>query len=233
MEAMDHGSHLAIHLVAAVVLLTCGSAFIVASWFQRSIAPSPGRQPHPVAAVGRSIALILAALSGGAAVIHLAAAPGHYGEIGDLATGFLVAAVFQGVWARAVLGGLSRRTVAWGIAGNAALVVAWAYTRMIGLPIGEFAGRPEPVGVPDAASVAFELLLIAGLIVTGMGVHIGPTRRSAARTLASIAVVPVVGLVVVMTSLSTVAIASGMDHGMGSGVSADHDHAGVQQAGLP
>ena len=233
MDAMDHGSHVAIHLVAAAVLLIGGGAFIVASWFQRSVAPRANRPPNPAPGVGRSVAVILAALSAGAAAIHLVAAPGHYAELGDVASGFLVAAAFQGVWALACLAGPRRRTIAWGIAGNTVLVIAWAYTRTIGLPIGEFAGHAEPVGVPDAASVAFELLLIAGLVVTALGLEVRPMRRTAARTLASIAVVPVVGLVVVMTSLSTLAIASGMDHGIGSGISASHDHALSQQAHSP
>lgn len=169
--------------------------------------------PTRAAPVGRSVALILAGLSGGAAVIHLAAAPSHYEEIGDLASGFVVAAIFQAAWIRWCLAGPSHRTAWIGIAGNLVIVAAWAWTRTVGLPIGELAGVPEPVGYPDAASVVFELILVAGLAARVAGVGAAIERRIDLRTVAAIAVVPVVGLVLVLTSLATVAIAGGMEHG--------------------
>src|SRR5712671_1893041 len=85
----------------------------------------------------------------GGAVFHLAAAPSPYREIGDVAVGFVVSAAFQAAWIRWCLAGPSRSTIAIGIAGNLAIVAAWAWTGTVGAPGGEIASSPEPVGFPD------------------------------------------------------------------------------------
>ena len=227
---MDHLSHDSVERIAALILVIGGAIFTAMSLRlgpARAVSAAgagsdsaSGRPVTPGAAaadVRRSLVLILAGLSAGAAVIHLAAAPSHYREIGDLAAGFVISAAFQGVWIRWCLAGPSRRTIAIGVVGNLAIVAAWTWTRTVGLPVGEFAGSPEPVGYPDAASVVFELLLVAGLVVRWLGLDVALSRRSVVRAIASVAVVPVVGLVLVLTSLATVAIASGLDHGMPAG----------------
>jgi hypothetical protein len=185
-------------------------------------APADAARPDPeaVRAVGRSIARIAATLSGGAAVIHLVAAPPHYAEIGDLASGFVAAAAFQAWWALRARDGLTPRLIDVGIAVNVAIVAAWAWTRSVGLPVGGLAGGPEPVGFPDAVCTAFEVLLVGVLLVARSGLDAAVIGRSWARPAASIAVVPVLGLVLVLTSMSAVAIASGLDHGgIGRGTS--------------
>ena len=114
------------------------------------------------------------------------AAPPHYAEIGDLAAGFVAAAAFQGWWALRARGGLTLRLIDVGIAANVAIVAAWAWTRSVGLPVGELAGGPEPVGFPDAVCTAFEVLLVGVLLVAGqgwmprssVGRGLGPRRRS-------------------------------------------------------
>jgi hypothetical protein len=227
---MDHLSHDSVERIAAVILVIGGAIFTAMSLRMR-----PGRAASAVvvdggsgggrvtpasaaADVRRTLVLILAGLSAGAAVIHLAAAPSHYREIGDLAAGFVVSAAFQAAWIRWCLAGPSRSTIAIGIAGNLAIVAAWAWTRTIGLPVGEFAGSPEHVGFPDGASVVFELLLVTGLVIRWLEIDVALSRRSVIRAIASVAVVPIVGLVLVVTSLATVAIASGLDHGTPTGL---------------
>ena len=221
MGLTGHGHEL-LHLVAAVVLTVGGAALLLAAIRRRSMATVSSAGASPVAGVGRSLAVMLAWLSAGAAVIHLAAAPHHYRELGDLGAGFLAAAVFQGAGAVACLPEPSARTRRLGIVGNMAILLAWAYTRTVGLPVGPFAGTPEPIGFPDAAAVTFELLLIAGLVAMQSRPFDAKHPR-AARTLASIAVVPVLGLTILATSLATVAIASGLDHGAPAAASMD-DH---------
>jgi hypothetical protein len=228
---MDHG-HDTVELIAAIVLVV-GGGIVTARMFltrpARHGAVAPAIQGSGLGAahaelptLRRSFALILAGLSAGAALIHFAAAPSHYVELGDLGAGFIVAAAFQAAWTRWCLAGPSRRTAIVGIAANLAIVGAWTYTRVFGLPVGPFAGGPEPVGFPDAASVVFELLLVIGLLAGLVGIDVGVGRRRALRELASIAVVPVVGLVIVLTSLATVAIAAGLDHGVGGQHGAVH-----------
>jgi hypothetical protein len=234
---VSHSGHDSIELLAAAFIVVGGAIFTGISFLSRPARPGPAAfaptsradagavRDGITPAVGRSLALIAAGLSAGAAVIHLVAAPTHYLEIGDLAAGFLASAAFQGWWAVRALGELSRRIVDVGIVVNVAIVAAWAWTRTVGLPIGEFAGGPEPIGLPDAVCTAFELLLIGVLLAVRSGSDAAIERRDRARTVAAIAIVPVLGLVVVLTSLSAVAIADGLDHGFsvpGSGHIAGH-----------
>ena len=48
-----------------------------------------------------------------------------------------------------------------GLVGQGALVGLWLWTRTIGVPVGAAAGQREPVGVLDATSVVFELVIVA------------------------------------------------------------------------
>jgi hypothetical protein len=232
MPEMAHGGHAAIETIAAAVIVVGGAIF---TWLSYRTRPAPRGPAASVFAgrnvgdVGGELALIriLAGLSAGAAVIHLVAAPGHYQELGDIGAGFLVAAAFQGWWATRAWTAVSRRIAILGIVVNIAILAAWAWTRTIGLPIGEFAGGPEPVGFPDAACGAFEIALVALLLCRWIaalpapgGVH--AQSQTLGRSLASIAVVPTLGLVLVVTSLATYAIANGLDHGAPPGPSAGH-----------
>jgi hypothetical protein len=217
---MDHGgAHEVIHWAAAVVLVIGGAIVVVLSALARRRSPQPspvaiGPSPAVAPSIERSTAAILATLSLGAAAIHLAAAPSHYVELGDLGAGFLVAAALQAAWARAILGGTSRRVVAWGIAINGTIAALWLLSRTAGLPIGPSAGIPEPVGLPDGASTAFELLLLAGLAARALDLDRRVVDRfSAARPLLAVAIVPVLGLVMLTTSLASLAIVAGAEHG--------------------
>jgi len=225
---MDHGgAHEIVHWVAAVVLVIGGAAAVALSGVARRRAtPIAAAAPEAEvtlstvtpAPVERSMAWILAILSLGAAAIHLAAAPSHYVELGDLGAGFLVAAVLQARWARSILGAASRRTNVVGAAINATIVVAWVVSRTWGLPVGPTPGVPEPIGLPDGASTTFELLLLGGLAIRALGLD----RRVAARVpstraMLAIAVVPVLGLVMLTTSLASLAIVAGADHGAAPG----------------
>lgn len=223
---MDHGAiggigaiHEIVHWLAAVVLVIGGAVAVGLAARARIAEPArleaPALAPGPREALGgdRSPLVILAGLSLAAAVIHLAAAPSHSGELDELGAGFLVAAALQAAWARAILGGATWRTIAAGVAINAAIVAAWVFTRTVGLPVGTSPFVPEPVGLPDGASVVFELALLAGLAV------VATTRGRSSRTLAqarpfvAIAAVPILGLVMLTTSFATMAILAGADHG--------------------
>lgn len=231
MPTMGPAGHDSVEWIAALILVIGGAIAIAIAFRTRSSpsGPTAARIPAPddptsgvllvrhalgrTPPAERSLVLMLAGLSGGAGIIHLVAAPGHVAEIGDLAGGFVAAALFQLLWIRWCLAGPSRRTAVIGIAGNLAIIGAWAWTRIIGLPLGELASVPEPVGYPDGVAVLFEVALIGGLLVRAFGLDRFPARRDAVRTLASIAVIPTIGLVLVLTSLATLAIATGTDHG--------------------
>ena len=195
---MDHGAtgaiHEIVHWLAAVVLVVGGAVVVGLAARARAAERTPVRalpRPLPAPAVtpdgDRSPLIILAGLSLGAAAIHLSAAPSHYVELGDLGAGFLVAAGLQAAWARAILGGASRRSIVAGLAINAAIVAAWGLTRTIGLPVGPDPFVAERIGLPDGASTAFELLLLAGLAALAV------SGKRIPRTLVSIGAVPVLG----------------------------------------
>ena len=162
---------------------------------------------------------MLAALSLGAAVIHLAAAPGHFVELGDLGAGFLVAAAFQGAWAKGALANRSARWACLGIAGNVAIIVVWIWTRTVGLPLGSEAGVPEVIGLPDGVSTGFEVLIVAGLAAHLGGIEASVLRRLASvrRSLVTATLVPTLGLILLTTTVATVQVAAGHDHGHSAG----------------
>jgi hypothetical protein len=222
---VDHGgAHELIHWIAALVLVIGGTIFVALAAYQRfgrgrrRGGASPARRDRradlDTGAVDRSIITIVASLSLGAAAIHLVAAPPHYTELGDLGAGFLVAGVFQAAWARAAIAATTRRTAWIGIVVNLGIVAAWIVSRSVGLPVGPEPWTPEVVGLPDGASTIFELLIVAGLALRLLGIGRAPVaRRAPIRSIAAIAVIPALGLVLLTTSLATLAMAAGADHG--------------------
>lgn len=219
--------HETVHLAAAVVLIGGGAAFIALALARRvrpgavtgrSWAPSahgrpgePDRTPPPLG--DRPLLTILAGLAAGAAFLHLAAAPSHYVELGEVGAGFVAAGVGQAMLASAIRRGPSRLTLDLGIVSTLGLIALWAASRSVGLPLGPGGARLlEPIGLPDGAVVVFETLLAAGLVALRVGV-VPPRRSGALRAIGSVAIVPVLGLVLVTASLATVAIVAGLEHG--------------------
>src|SRR4051812_7916663 len=176
MGDLGHAGHDTIETIVAAIVVIGGAIFIAMAYRARPARSGPAASSSHRAVgadaptVSQSLQWVMAGLSAGAAVIHLVAAPGHYRELGDLGAGFLIAAAFQAWWAVRCVGRPSRVLVLIGIVGNLAIVAAWAWTRTVGLPIGEFAGAAEPIGFPDAACAAFELLLVALLVVRSLGI---------------------------------------------------------------
>ena len=223
--AADGAAHELIHWITALVLVVGGALFLAAAALQRfrpgwlsdrrrAAGAGMGRNLAPAEPVDRSVIRIVAGLSLGAAAIHLAAAPHHYAEMGDFGAGFLVAGIFQAAWARAALRACSPRTTWIGIAGNVGIVIAWIVSRSIGLPVGLEPWTPEVIGLPDGAATIFELLIVAGLTARLLGLDRALVARFApVGSIAAIAVVPALGLVLLTSSLAAVAIAAGVDHG--------------------
>ena len=226
---MDHGGAQGlvpelVHWASAVVLVVGGVAAVTLAWLARR--RETGRARTSVlatepAALERPLVVMLAGLSLGAAAIHLVAAPTHYLELGDLGAGFLAAAALQAAWAKFVLGGGTTRTLAIGFAINAAILGAWLVSRTMGQPAGPIPWRPEPIGLPDGAAAVFEGLLLAGIAFRWAALDRRIAPFPVARPLLAIAVVPVLGLVMLTTSLATLAIGAGADHGAPGAVHAE------------
>lgn len=134
------------------------------------LAPPPARQ-WPV-----EVLLGVAALSGGAGVIHAAVTGEHFDE--SLAYGwfFVMAAVAQCGWPVWLLRSGSRQALAVGLVGNLAIVALWVVSRTLGLPVGPEAGEPEAVGALDPLATVYEVGIVAGCAAVLRGRSPGPVR---------------------------------------------------------
>jgi hypothetical protein len=124
--------------------------------------------------------LTTAGLSAGAAGIHFAVAPGHLAE--DLLAGyfFIAVAIAQTLWAILISRYPQRRLLTIGAVGNLLVAVIWLVVRVYGSPLGEHPWTPEPVGLTDAMSAAFEVAAVAGVWV--LCSRLRPTRPAHRRT---------------------------------------------------
>jgi hypothetical protein len=114
-------------------------------------------------AAGRrqELVLLTAALAWGAAVIHTVVVPAHLAESAAIGAFFIVAAPAQALWGSWIYRRPDRRLLLAGAAGSLAIVALWAFTRLVGVPLGPDAWRPESVGVLDVVATVDELLTAA------------------------------------------------------------------------
>ncbi|HEX8802897.1 MAG TPA: hypothetical protein VF743_01850 [Acidimicrobiales bacterium] len=151
-------------------------------------------------------------------------APSHLGESAVEGWGFVVAAWAQLALAVAVLLRPSRRVGVAVMATSAALVAAWAVSRVAGLPFGVHAGHPESVSIVDGVCVALEavaLVLAAGLV------RRSPLSLAGLRP--PLAVAGAVGALVLATA--AVVSPSARDHAAASHGGHGHDEGAEQAAG--
>lgn len=108
----------------------------------------------------------LVALSAGAGTIHLSVAAGHLHEYVLFGAFFIALGIAQLGWAALIaLLGPSRRLLIPATA-NAAVVVLWAVSRTVGLPLGPSPGVPEAVGFPDVTASLFEGVLVGCVLLS-------------------------------------------------------------------
>ena len=215
--------------VAALVLLGVGLYVLPASWLARRKAPTgPVAAGQPAArfdptTIDSAARALAATLALGAAVIHLALTPAHLHDSLPYGLAFAaVAAVQVAIAALALSGRLVRvRRPAFLI--TAAIIGAWLVSRIFGLPLGPAHWQPEPVGLADAMATGFEAGLLAVLIL------VTPARLcripgSRMRQVASVAIIPVVGILGTVALLVAVSVSAGSSDG--------HDHSAAREPGL-
>ncbi|MDQ1697108.1 MAG: hypothetical protein QOJ03_2461 [Frankiaceae bacterium] len=98
-----------------------------------------------------------AAMSVGAATVHVVVCPEHLREAALYGAFFVTAAVLQLGWAVLAVRHRAAWVAATGVAGNVAAIALWAVTRTVGLPVGPEPGVAERVGVLDVIATAYEL----------------------------------------------------------------------------
>lgn len=230
-----HGSHELIELLAALILSIGGGAILVRAWLVRR-----GREPHRTLAVPavptalradpadrrsalrglrRAVASVIVGLSAGAAIIHLAAGPEHVEAFGDLGLGFYAAGLFQAAFAIAwwTSRAGSRRLAIIGLAVNGALLIAWAWSRTIGLPT--VVSGPEAPGVADVTVVGLQLALIVLLAIRFRGLDRRvalPRSPALLRTVTTSGLVAVLGVIALSTTIALASTTSGHSHDDGA-----------------
>jgi hypothetical protein len=102
-------------------------------------------------------ALVAAALSVGAAVIHALVIAPHFTESVLYGAFFAFLAVAQLGWAVLVVVRPRSWVLTAGAVANLAVVALWAVTRTAGVPLGVAAGQREAIGVLDTTCGVLEL----------------------------------------------------------------------------
>jgi hypothetical protein len=110
--------------------------------------------------------VIVALLSAGAAAIHAAVIEPHLREWWLYGAFFAVAAALQLMWAIVILRRPSRPLLIAAAVGNAALILLWLITRIIGLPVGPEPWTRESFGMLDVVAAIFEAGLVATVLLT-------------------------------------------------------------------
>jgi hypothetical protein len=160
----------------------------------------------------------LAGLSIAVASIHAAVVQEHLAEFALFGMFFAVAALWQALWAIALLGWEpSRALLKWSVLVNGGIVVLWVASRTVGLPLGPDAGTREAIGAIDVLATIYEIALVAGSLLVLRRVRL-PVRIPA--RLASFATGLAAGALTLLTFLGIAAghVAThsegGPDHGL-------------------
>ena len=114
-----------------------------------------------------------------AALIHAWMGSEHLDEWWGYGLFFLASAVFQAGYAVAIVRRPTPALLTLGVVANLAIIVLWAWTRTIGIPLfGPHAGEVEPVGAIDVVSKLAEAAVVGCLALAMDRV---PMRRSPRR----------------------------------------------------
>jgi hypothetical protein len=183
-------------------------------------------QPEPTTKRPRAEAIpavpALALLSLAAGLLHATVVTAHDGH-GIAGAVFVGIAIFQVNWAALVLVYPRRSVLALGAAANAAIVVGYILSRTSGIGFIDGFQDAESVGLTDAVTTAFEVLLVAGatqLLFAGAGRRVGQfTSRTRVLSFGGL------GLAVALVGIpAAIAAPTTHDHGHSDGVAAGHTH---------
>lgn len=140
---------------------------------------------------------LAASSAAGAALIHFAVAPEHFGEWWGFGVFFVVCGQVQFGWAILVRRRSTGPMFALGIVGSLLVVAVWVLSRTAGLPFGPEPGVSEAVSLPDVASVLLEVVTAGACVVALGGRELRPMRSGLVRTFSLTAVVVVTAWAVV------------------------------------
>lgn len=116
--------------------------------------------------------LLAAAGSLVAALIHLTVIREHFKEAALYGSFFLVLTIAQVAFSVVLVIRPTRRLLLAGAAASSLVVVLWAVTRTVGIPLGPAAGDTEPVGLADTVASAAELVVAISAVVALRGASV-------------------------------------------------------------
>lgn len=152
--------------------------------------------------------LALATMSLASAGIHFVVIPEHLEEFAAFGIFFAIVAWCQALWAVGLPIEPSRWMLLAGTMGNIVVALIWVVSRTAGLPFGPDPGVPEAVSTIDVVSTVLEVVIAAGCVA----LLLRPrwfTAWDGAK-----AFVALIGFVVAVALITTVAIAaSPKEHG--------------------
>ena len=173
----EHAIHVADHEGEEMEALDRGEELLALSVSLLAIALVPiGIRTSRSAESPDVLRFAVAVAAAGAAAIHFAVIDQHLAEYWLFGVFFVVVALAQLGWVVAVVSNPTRMVYVVGALGNALIAVTWVISRTTGLPFGPGAGEPEPVGIADVVSTAFELVIVIGAVVLLRGFVVPSSR---------------------------------------------------------
>jgi hypothetical protein len=218
--AVVHTAHEGLTLTVGLLVWAAGAVFLGVSVAERR---GSFRDRAPVR-FDRWASVVAAGLSLGAAAIHFSVVGIHYAEYPPNGVLFVILAWAQAAWAVTYLIRPVRRLAVAAVVGNAGVVAVWAVSRTMGLPFGPTPFVPEPAGLLDVLATAFELALVALLIIALSGrwrtLRLSPALATAYSGAA-------LAVSVVLTSVSLAAGGHGLEaaHTHEAGITHGHEEA--------
>ena len=187
--------HNALDAVAAALLLAIGAPLLWAAWRAKASGARSHRSVNTDTTT--SLLLIAAGLSFAAAAIHIAVVPEHFAESAAEGVAFALLALFQIATGVVLTVGPSDRLRAAVVAVNLGATLMWMITRTIGVPFISDLASPEAIALRDVAATTFELGTVAVL-----GLLRARTYADRFASMAAVSLVPVLGLVGIITLLA-------------------------------
>ena len=150
------------HLAAAAVFLVAGlaAAAVVDARQGRDGAPSQ-KTMRASSRFARPLVGLCALATVAAAAVHVYVVPEHLHESALYGAFFVSLAAVQLAWAAWVAVRPSRALLTAGIAANVGVVMLWATSRFVAVPLGPGAGTREEIGGLDVFATSCELVVIA------------------------------------------------------------------------
>ncbi len=168
----------------------------------------------------RLAARCAAIASAGAALIHLAAAPAHWGGWALAGVFFVVVAAFQAAWARLAWTRPAGPVLGAGIAVNVAVAALWVASTTVGLSFGPHAGQREAVGGAGICALLLECYIVMG---AGWAWFRGTQAEHVSGARTALVLVGANGVIAVMVALGLTSVLHGdHHHGVTPGVTEAH-----------